>query len=187
MPKKISSKTKPIPIRTQNPDSIIYRVKGRAHREDGPALEYTDGTKYWYLNGVITREDGPAIEYVDGRRDWYLKGKLHRLDGPAIVMPNGDFYYYVNGNLHREDGPAYSFSGNQRYYLNGACFSAELFNERIKHQKMISALSSLEKFSDKFKKTKDFEKAGVAVIKFLQGNCDHSFKNSKEECQLCPN
>ena len=33
------------------------------------------GTKYWTLNGEFHREDGPAIEYVNGDKYWYLKSK----------------------------------------------------------------------------------------------------------------
>ena len=36
---------------------------------------YTDGSKYWYLNGEIHREDGPAIEWDDGSKCWYLNGE----------------------------------------------------------------------------------------------------------------
>jgi hypothetical protein len=42
------------------------------HREDGPAIEYGDGTKAWFLNDKRHREDGPAIEYFDGRKSWFL-------------------------------------------------------------------------------------------------------------------
>jgi len=45
------------------------------HREDGPAKEYEDGTKAWFLNNKRHREDGPAIEYGDdGGGDWYING-----------------------------------------------------------------------------------------------------------------
>ena len=44
------------------------------HRKDGPAIEYTNGTKYWYKNGIWHREDGPAIVYTDGRHQYYLGG-----------------------------------------------------------------------------------------------------------------
>ena len=44
------------------------------HREDGPAIEYADGYKAWYLNGKSHREDGPAIERTDGYKAWYLNG-----------------------------------------------------------------------------------------------------------------
>jgi len=42
-------------------------------------IEYTVkvndyGDRYWYLNGKRHREDGPAIEYSNGRRWWYLNG-----------------------------------------------------------------------------------------------------------------
>ena len=33
-------------------------MNGKPHREDGPSVEYTDGTKEWYLNGEkVTEED----------------------------------------------------------------------------------------------------------------------------------
>ena len=28
-------------------------INGKRHREDGPALEFADGTKEWYLNGKL--------------------------------------------------------------------------------------------------------------------------------------
>jgi hypothetical protein len=34
---------------------------------------YPDGTKLWYLNGKLHREDGPAIEYLNGYKEWYLE------------------------------------------------------------------------------------------------------------------
>jgi hypothetical protein len=45
------------------------------HREDGPAVEYADGDKFWYINGKRHREDGPAMEYTDGAKFWYINGK----------------------------------------------------------------------------------------------------------------
>jgi urate oxidase len=35
---------------------------------------YTNGNKFWYLNGKWHREDGPAIECSD-YKSWYLKGE----------------------------------------------------------------------------------------------------------------
>ena len=29
----------------------------------------------WYLNGQLHREDGPAIEYSNGHKAWYLNGQ----------------------------------------------------------------------------------------------------------------
>ena len=31
------------------------------------------GTK-WYLDGQLHRKDGPAIEWIDGDKEWYLYG-----------------------------------------------------------------------------------------------------------------
>ena len=45
------------------------------HREDGPAVEYTNGHKSWYIDGKLHREDGPAVECVDGSKVWYINGK----------------------------------------------------------------------------------------------------------------
>jgi hypothetical protein len=63
-------------VRTENDEVIEWKNKdGLLHREDGPAIEYADGTKVWYLNGEFHREDGPTIEYVSGHKEWYLNGK----------------------------------------------------------------------------------------------------------------
>jgi hypothetical protein len=34
-----------------------------------------DGSKCWTLNGQYHREDGPAIEWPNGTKKWYLNGK----------------------------------------------------------------------------------------------------------------
>lgn len=44
------------------------------HRENGPAIEYTTGDKFWYKNGDLHRTDGPAIEYADDTQRWYING-----------------------------------------------------------------------------------------------------------------
>ena len=54
---------------------IWYNADGQSHRVNGPAIEYADGSKYWYVNGQRHRNDGPAIEWPDGMKSWYLNGK----------------------------------------------------------------------------------------------------------------
>ena len=73
-----------------------YNDNGQLHREDGPAIEYADGYKTWYLNGKLHREDGPAQEYYNGNKFWYLYGILHREDGPAIELADGSKYWYYH-------------------------------------------------------------------------------------------
>jgi hypothetical protein len=51
-----------------------WRLNGKLHREDGPAVECSD-YKSWWLNGIRHREDGPAVEYSGGYNVWYLNGK----------------------------------------------------------------------------------------------------------------
>ena len=36
---------------------------------------YEDGNKHWILNGKLHREDGPAIEFSNGNKHWILNGK----------------------------------------------------------------------------------------------------------------
>ena len=44
----------------------------KLHRLDGPAAEYADGDKHWYIDGKRHRLDGPASEYADGGKLWYI-------------------------------------------------------------------------------------------------------------------
>jgi hypothetical protein len=74
-----------------------YNESGQLHKEDGPAVEYTDGYKCWWLNGEKHREDGPAVEHADGTKEWWLNGKLHRKDGPAIECTDGSKCWYFHG------------------------------------------------------------------------------------------
>ena len=56
---------------------IWWNSQREPHREDGPAILYYDGTKFWYKNGKYHREDGPAIEYsASGIKHWYINGKF---------------------------------------------------------------------------------------------------------------
>lgn len=48
------------------------------------------GNKHYYLEDKITlhRVGGPAVEYLDGSNFWWYDGKLHREDGPAYTNIN---------------------------------------------------------------------------------------------------
>lgn len=45
------------------------------HRLDGPAVELSNGIKFWYVNGEAHRLDGPAVEYPNGCKSWYINGE----------------------------------------------------------------------------------------------------------------
>ena len=117
---------------------------GRLHRVGGPAAEYADGAKSWWLHGERHRIGGPAIEESDGYRAWYLDGRLLREDGPngsgtwirPSLRPAGGSKTmrtspYVNdfedrhwedaaGLYHRRHGPACElFNGYKAWYRHG--------------------------------------------------------------------
>ena len=73
------------------------------HREDGPAVEYADGDKEWWINGKRHREDGPANEYADGSKSWFINGKYHREDGPAVEYTNGSKEWWLNDKCITEE------------------------------------------------------------------------------------
>ena len=67
---------------------------------------HSDGTldKYWKNEeGQVSRDDGPALEYADGTRKWIKNEKLHREDGPAIVWEDGFHEYFLNGICYTKE------------------------------------------------------------------------------------
>lgn len=57
------------------------------HREDGPAVEYSNGTKLWCRSGLLHREDGPAYERRDVEEEYYIEGiRIDKYIGFAISM-----------------------------------------------------------------------------------------------------
>ena len=55
---------------------VVWRdAEDQLYRSNGLTMERSDSTKYCTLNGQIHKEDGPAIEYVDGSKKWFLFGK----------------------------------------------------------------------------------------------------------------
>ena len=66
------------------------------HRENGPAIEYADGSKFWWQNGLRHRMDGPANEWANGDKSWWQNGLLHRIEGPAVEYSNGRKEWWLN-------------------------------------------------------------------------------------------
>jgi hypothetical protein len=69
--------------------TTIWHKCGALHRDNGPAIEKTDGTQYYYKHGLLHRDDGPAIIRPDGTNLWFKNGTLHREDGPTIIYADG--------------------------------------------------------------------------------------------------
>ena len=123
---------------TDKEGSVHWYWRGRLHREDGPAIEWANGTKEWYRNGVsvepftesmdpdelealATSVMGPQPETdEEGNVHWYWKGRLHRDDGPAIECVDGFKAWCRNGRFHRDDGPAVEWPNEfKSWYRNG--------------------------------------------------------------------
>jgi len=84
------------------PKLIEWYKEGKRHREDGPAVEDSNGTKSWFKEGRYHREDGPAIEFSEGSKFWYINGNRHRLDGPAKIWANGHKEWWVEGKEFKQ-------------------------------------------------------------------------------------
>ena len=86
---------------------------------DRMIIEKTEdnGTIIWRLNGITHRDDGPAIVWEDGAQSWYQHGQLHRVDGPAYIGPNGARYWYLNSVYHRTDGPAIEYADGEKFWF----------------------------------------------------------------------
>ena len=103
------------------------------HRENGPAIEYSNGDRVWYQNGLLHRIDGPAIEGMSRHKEWWQNGQLHRTDGPAIINRRRDKYWYQYNRLHRIDGPAIVWDdGDEWWYINGVLLTEAEFNQAVK-------------------------------------------------------
>ena len=74
------------PIKVRNLHSYIW-----IHSSFTGCLIDKDRHKAWYKNGKFHRENGPAIEYSNGNKYWYLNGTLlteqqHRLKVRQIKL-----------------------------------------------------------------------------------------------------
>jgi hypothetical protein len=69
-----------------------------------PQIDY-NGNQVWRdENGKNHRDDGPAVIYSDGRKFWFQHGKRHRTDGPAIIYPNGHVSWCLEGHYYEFEG-----------------------------------------------------------------------------------
>ncbi len=82
--------SKQVPYRytgiVQRLDSKEWWFKGKWHRADSPACEWTDGTKGWYKEGKCHRADGPACEWADGKKEWWLFSKKITMKNSIILV-----------------------------------------------------------------------------------------------------
>jgi len=48
--------------------------------------------------GKIPKNFTGIVEYSDGDKNWFQNGLWHRIGAPAYLYVNGREFYYVNGN-----------------------------------------------------------------------------------------
>jgi len=68
---------------------FYFNDEGQHHRLDGPAVEYSYGTKIWYINGNAHRNIDPCLEWSDGGKRWFFKDDCHRVGGCSLY----DFWF----------------------------------------------------------------------------------------------
>ncbi len=63
------------------------------------------GTHFWHdQEGRLHRTDGPAIEWTNGDREWWVRARLHRIDGPAVERADGRCGWWINGREITDEG-----------------------------------------------------------------------------------
>ena len=45
----------------------------------GVAEHLISGINYWFKEGNLHRDNGPAIEYINGNKEWWVEGLRHRI------------------------------------------------------------------------------------------------------------
>ena len=58
------------------------------HRENGPAVEYANGNKYWFLNGKAYYEADFNVEIARRKQSQApsCNGKIVKIDGKEYVL-----------------------------------------------------------------------------------------------------
>ena len=180
---------KSIPQKTKN-GTEWYNSKGQLHREDGPAIEYTNGYKAWCINDKLHREDGPAVEYTNGDKFWYINGQLHREDGPAIEYTDGTKSWWLNGKQVTEDEvmkksstnissthPTYNFKYNLKEIIDEVIKEIDQYEDIKKDielykdnsQKITELQKSIQGILDQIKtKTSEENIRLKRIIKFME-------------------
>ena len=61
------------------------------------------GTIKYRLDGKLHRDDGPAVMFAEGGLVWHNHGSYHRLDGPSIIAESQLWWYLYGYAYTRED------------------------------------------------------------------------------------
>ena len=99
----------------ENEGTKRYWKDGWLHRDDGPAIEYKNGRKYWYIEQkeYTEEEHKEKIKMMEMEKDskwkealYYGELKEYRDGVYYNVDKNENKTYWKDGLVHRDDGPA---------------------------------------------------------------------------------
>jgi len=66
---------------------VLWRQNGTYHREDGPAITWSDGSQFWFRHGLAHREDGPMAEYSQAYADKHYDGQRYQWWYNGVKLP----------------------------------------------------------------------------------------------------
>ena len=94
-----------------------YRIRGDLHRVGAPALE-KHGTKFYFQNGKLYREDGPAVEYKDGTVSYY-EGGMYLGGNKKGILAKEDWIFsadvgFVGPGGNGGGGPSWGIVTNRK-------------------------------------------------------------------------
>jgi len=78
-------------------DKHYLNDKGEFHCLDGPAIERSNGSKFWYINDKEHRNIDPSDEYSYGEKLWYFKDKRHRVGGSCYSHKE---WWFIHGEVY---------------------------------------------------------------------------------------
>ena len=92
----------PTSVDPKNREMVCWYKEGKLHREDGPAVTYSNGAKIWYLDGEFHREGGPAIE-SKSCDEWYINGVLQKRVIRKSWCNENEITTYYDGDIVRSE------------------------------------------------------------------------------------
>jgi len=87
-------------FKSENDTKFYLNDEGQPHRLDGPALEYSKGSKHWYINGNRHQNIDPSEDYSNGEKVWCFINKRHRVGGSNSSVLQ---YWYIHGKEYTKE------------------------------------------------------------------------------------
>jgi hypothetical protein len=135
-----------------------YNESNQLHRENGPAIKYANGDKFYLINGKLHREDGPAVEDADGYMAYYINDKLHREDGPAVEWADGSKLYYINGKKLTEQ--EFKACYGKTVIVDGKDFTMNIGKPKGRYVVPCFAVEQTEEATNKILNGKEYDSLG---------------------------